>query len=271
MVPDSSKISGMLDVAIEAAQLAGQRAMDEIKHTRASIKNGREMVTTADRLCQQLIIDRITQDYPSHGFIGEEGEDGAVFKHPPAGSESVWWVIDPIDGTNNYAHGMMCFCVSIAAVCDGLPIVGVIFEPATGSMYTAAKDTAAKLNGSEITASQEQINEFASFGIDSHFGPELADGIGKIIRQTRFRNLGTTAMHLAYVAKGSFLGTITSIARIWDIAAGTIIIENAGGIVTDIAGAKIFPVDMENCTGKNYQLLTANNKTHSQILKMLTL
>ncbi len=269
MTPDSSKISDMLNVATEAAAIAGQRAMDEIKHIEASIKNGREMLTTADGLCQQLIIDRIRQDYPDHGIIAEEGPDGGPLKQPPCRGEHIWWVIDPIDGTNNYAHGILCFGVSIAAVCDGLPSVGVIFEPATGSMFTAARDTATELNGSPITVSQERINEFASFGIDSHFGPEMADGIGKIMRLTRFRNLGTTAMHLAYVAKGSFLGTVTTITKIWDIAAGAIIIENAGGIVTDISGEKIFPADIENCIGKNYQLLAANRQTHSQFLKIM--
>ena len=269
MVPDSTKIADMLNVATDAAKIAGRRAMDEIKRIEASIKNGAEMLTTADGLCQRLIIDRISKDYPDHGIIAEEGPDGSPLKHPPCRGEQIWWVIDPIDGTNNYAHGILCFGVSIAAVCDGLPIVGVIFEPATGSMFTAAKDTATKLNGSPIAVSQEQITKFASFGLDSHFGPEMADGIGKIMRQTRFRNLGTTAMHLAYVAKGSFLGTVTTISKIWDIAAGAIIIENAGGIVTDISGEKIFPVDMENCIGKNYRLLAANRQTHSQFLKIM--
>lgn len=268
MTPDSAKIHDMLDVATEAARIAGQRAMDEIKHIEASIKNGAEMLTTADGLCQRLIIDRIRRDYPDHGIIAEEGTDGGPLEQPPCRGEQTWWVIDPIDGTNNYAHGIMCFCVSIAAVCDGIPIVGVIFEPATGSIFTAAKDTATELNGSPITVSRDRINEFASFGIDSHFGPEMADGIGKIMRLTKFRNLGTTAMHMAYVAKGSFLGTVTTITKIWDIAAGAIIIENAGGIVTDISGEKIFPADIENCIGKNYRILAANKETHSKFLKI---
>ena len=85
-------------------------------------------------------MDRIRETFPDHGFIAEEGTGGKIFKQPPRGSPQVWWVIDPIDGTNNYSHKMLLFTVSIAAMFEGQPIVGAIFEPATDSMFTAVKD-----------------------------------------------------------------------------------------------------------------------------------
>jgi len=129
----------MLETAIVAARLAGQRAMEEINFIKASVKNSRELITQADTRCQQIIVERIKETYPDHGFIAEEGGEGKIFKQPPRGDKPIWWVIDPIDGTNNFAHRILLFTVSIAAMYQGEPIVGVIFEPATESMFTAVK------------------------------------------------------------------------------------------------------------------------------------
>ena len=218
----------MLEVGMVAARLAGQRAMEELKYVKSSIKNGNEIVTQADGLCQKLIIERIKEAYPDHGFLAEEGAGGKMFKQPPRSSESIWWVIDPIDGTNNYAHGLLEFGVSIAAVYEGKPVVGVIFDPATDSMFTAAKDMDAQLNSSKITVSEDDISKFSSFGIDSHFPDSMKESVYDIMGRTRFRNLGTTALHLAYIARGAMIGCITTVTKIWDIAAAYVIAREAG-------------------------------------------
>jgi len=267
---EHSDIRIMLEVATVAARLAGQRAMEDIKYITPEIKNGSEIVTQADRNCQKIIIDRIKENYPDHGFIAEEGKDGAPLFQSPRSSTPIWWIIDPIDGTNNYAHGILDFAVSIAAVHEGSPVVAAIFDPATDSMYTAATDTDAQLNFSRINTSDEDINEFASFGIDSHFKPDQADAISRLIRETRFRNLGTTALHLAYVAKGSMIGCMTTTTKIWDIAAGALIIENAGGIVTDLNGNPVFPIaDIEKAAKSPHCVLAANQKTHKKLKEIL--
>ena len=263
-----SDISRMLEVAVVATRLAGQRAMEDIKYTKATVKNGNEIVTQADTICQEIILNRIKETYPDHGFIAEEGPDNKMLVQPPRSGEPIWWVVDPIDGSNNYSHRLLCFAVSIAAFHEGKPIVGVIFDPATESMYTAARDTDAQLNASRINVSKDDISEFASFGIDSHFTPEMEKGIHEISRRTRFRNLGTTALHLAYVANGAMIGSISTVTRIWDIAAGALIVEAAGGILTDIKGQNIFPVELEKYRGEQYRILAANKKTHQEILKM---
>ena len=264
---EHSDIRKMLEVGMVAARLAGQRAMEELKYVKTSIKNNNEIVTQADELCQKLIIDRIKETYPDHGFLAEEGAGGKMFKQPPRSGEPIWWVIDPIDGTNNYAHGLLEFGVSIAAVYEGKPIVGVIFDPATDSMFTAAKDMDAQLNSSRITVSDEGINEFASFGIDSHFPDKLTGGINNIMSRTRFRNLGSTALQLAYVARGSMIGTISTVTKIWDIAAGAFIVETAGGMVTYLSGKSVLEMNLDNYAGENYAVLAANKKNHAELLK----
>jgi len=263
-------ISKMLEVATVAARLAGQRAMEDIKYITPEIKNGSEIVTQADRTCQKIIIDRIKENYPDHGFIAEEGEDGHPLFQTPRGSTQVWWIIDPIDGTNNYSHGILDFAVSIGAFCDGYPVVGVIFDPATDSMYTAAKDTDAQLNASRMNASEDDITQYSSFAIDAHFAADQQTAVKHLIENTRFRNLGSTALHLAYTAKGALIGCMTSKTKIWDIAAGALLIERAGGLVTDLKGNPIFPMsDLEKATNTQHRILAANKKTHKQIIDML--
>jgi myo-inositol-1(or 4)-monophosphatase len=269
MALEQRDLSAMLETAVVAARLAGQRAMEEIGFVKASVKNGRELVTETDARCQKIIIERIKENYPDHGFIAEEGEGGRIFKQPPRGGQSLWWVIDPIDGTNNFAHSLPCFVTSIAVLNEGRPIVGVIFEPATDSMFTAVKGGEAQLNGRRITAGKENLNEFASVGLDSHFDNEVPGWACEVIRRTRFRNFGTTALQMAYVAKGSLVATIASDPKLWDIAAGEVIAESAGAVTSDRQGGNIFPVNLDSYEGGEFRIVTANRKVHPLILELL--
>jgi myo-inositol-1(or 4)-monophosphatase len=262
-------LSSMLETAIVAARLAGQHAMEEINYIKASVKNATELVTQADARCQKIIIDRIKENYPDHGFIAEEGDEGKLFKQPPRGAEPLWWVVDPIDGTNNFAHRMLFFTVSIGVMYEGEPIVGVIFEPATESMFTAVKGREAQLNGRRIIASEEGIDKFASVGLESHFDGGAPSWACELMERTRFRNLGSTALQLAYVAKGSMVATIANTPKLWDMAGGAAITETAGALFTDWQGQKIFPVDLNNYEGHKFQVIAANKKVHAEIVEML--
>ena len=266
---DHGTLSRMLETAVVAARLAGQRAMEELNFIKASIKSTDEMVTQADGRCQQIIIDRIKETYPDHGFLAEEGVGGKMFKQPPRGSDQFWWVIDPIDGTNNFAHQMLFFAVSIAVFYEGEPIVGVIFDPPTDSMFTAVKDGEAQLNARRIQASEETINRFSSIGLDSHTDSKMADWVYKIMNRTRYRNLGTTALQLAYVAKGSLVATIVSRAKVWDFAAGALIAQRAGALFTDWKGQNVFPVDLQTYDAQEFQLLASNPKIQPELLALM--
>jgi myo-inositol-1(or 4)-monophosphatase len=278
MVLEQKDLSGMLETASVAARLAGQHAMEEISFTKVSIKNNTELVTGADAQCQQMIINRIKETYPDHGFIAEEGNTGKIFKQSPRG-EHFWWAIDPIDGTNNYAHRILLFTVSIAVMHEGKPIVGVIFEPATDSMFTAVKGGEAQLNGRRITAGEEVMSAFSSVGLDSHFDKGVPGWACEIMLRTRFRNLGTTALQMAYVAKGSLIATIANRPKLWDIAAGALIAEAAGAVVSDWQGGKIFPlgskaarpaaVDLDSYQGQELRVITANRKVHAELIQLI--
>ena len=269
MVLEHGNLSRILETAIVAARLAGQRAMEELSFIKASVKNSTDLVTETDTRCQQIIIERIKETYPDHGFIAEEGDKNELFKQSPRGTEPVWWVIDPIDGTNNFAHRILLFTISIAAVYEGEPIAGVIFEPATDSMFSAVKDGDAQLNSRRITASEEAMDIFSNVGLDSHLGQTIPGWAISIMQRTRFRVLGSAALQLAYVAKGSFTAAVSTCPKLWDIAAGAMIAESAGAIVTDWRGQRIFPLDLDSYQGGEFQLLAANKKVHAELLKLL--
>lgn len=268
MTLSNTELSRMLEAAVVAGRLAGQRAMEELRYIARSVKNGTELVTQADPICQKIIIDRIRENYPDHGFLAEEGPDGKPLKWAPRGEEAIWWVIDPIDGTNNYANGLLCFSVSIAAYYEGRPIVAVIFDPATESMFTAVQDGDAQLNTVRISVNDDKIDKFAQFGIDSTPHHLTADAVGKLFGRCRIRCLGSTALHLAYVARGSLIGAVTTSGRLWDIAAGMLLIERAGGKITDLNGNPIGPIDPAQDDGKHYPLLAAAPKTQAELLNL---
>jgi len=266
---EQKDLSEMLETAVVAARLAGQHAMEEMNYVKAVKKNEGELVTQADAQCQRIIIQRIRETYPDHGFIAEEGEKGKMFKRAPLGEPAIWWVIDPIDGTNNFAHGMPVFTVSVAALSEGEPAVGVVFQPATDSMFTAVKAGEAQLDGRRISAGEEQIGPLTSVALDSHFEGVLPSWAADLIRLSRFRNFGTTALHLAYVARGGLVAAVMCTPKLWDIAAGTVIAQAAGALVTDWNGGQIFPIDLDRYDGQAFHVLAANRKTHPALLKMM--
>ena len=266
---EKKELDRMLQTAIAAAQLAGRKAMDKINSITASVKNNNELVTQADAACQKIIIDTIRKAFPDAGFIAEEGDEGKMFREEPKGTEKIWWVIDPIDGTNNFVHKILSFTVSIAAMHQGYPIAGVIYEPTTGLMFTAVKEQKAKLNGRQISAGEEELNRFASIGLDGRFDEGVPEWACSLMEKTKFRNFGSTALHIAYVASGSLAASLISYPKLWDIAAGALIAEQAGAIVSDWKGERIFPVDLETYNSGKFQVLAANKKAHPQIIKMI--
>jgi myo-inositol-1(or 4)-monophosphatase len=269
MCLEQQDLSQILETAIVAARLAGQRAMEEIQYVKATLKNETELVTEADPRCQQIIIDRVRETFPDHGFIGEEGEPGKIFKRPPRGEPEIWWVIDPIDGTNNFAHLIPIFAVSIGVLLKGRPVAGVIFDPGTDSMFTAVAGGEAQLNGRRIQSSEDDISPVTSVGLDSHFGNVIPSWVDTIIKQSRFRNFGTTALQMAYVASGGLVATIVCTPKLWDIAAGAVIAEAAGALTTDWQGQPLFPVDVDNYDGLSFQVLCANKVVHPKLVEMM--
>ena len=269
MVLEQKDLSRMLETAEVAARLAGQRAMEESSYIKVSVKGLDQLVTQADTICQQIIIDRIKEIYPDDGFIGEEGPAGEMLKQPPRGSKKVWWVIDPIDGTTNFAKGMLLFTVSVAVMYEGEPVVGVIYDPATDSMFTAIKGDEARLNNRRISASDDGFDNFSSIGTDSFFDNGVPKWVISLMEKARSRTLGSSCLQLAYLAKGSLVGVVFVRPKIWDVAAGVLIAESAGAIVSDWKGNKLFPLDLDKYQAGEFMTVGGNKKVYSEMLNLL--
>lgn len=273
---EQKDLSRMLETAVDAARLAGRRALKEMSKIKVSVKSPDQLVTQADVICQKIIIDRIKETYPDDGFIGEEGKDGVFLKQPPAqhpyrerGDRRVWWVIDPIDGTTNYAKGMLLFSVAIAAMCEGFPVLGVIYEPATDSMFTAVKGGEARLNNNRINVSDESFGKFTSIGTDSYFDGDVPKWLITLMQRARSRTLGSSCLQLAYLAKGSLIGVVFLRPKIWDFAAGVLIAESAGAIASDWHGNKLFPIDLDKYEAQEFPITAGNKKVYPEILNLL--
>ena len=259
----------LLDTAVEAARLAGRTALEMIGSAKTSIKNNSELVTEADKRCQQRVIEMVHSRFPDHGFIGEEGEAGRLFKEPPRSAADPWWIIDPIDGTNNFAFGLPQFSVSLGVMQHGRPIAGVIYDPSTDRLYTASDRQGPEENGAPIQTSDQDLNPYGCVGLDSHFGPTIPPWICRVMVLGRFRNIGTTALHLAYVAKGGYVASILSTPKLWDIAAGTLIAERAGAVVTDWKGQSLWPVDLEAYRGEPLCAVVGSERAHARIMGLM--
>lgn len=263
--------SGLLKVASCAAVRAGACARELFGGVREEFKLGGHIVTSADRRCQSLIIESITSERPSDGFLAEEStEQGSrLFKQPPTGDEDIWWIIDPIDGTRNFAHAVPFYAVSIGVIKNGIPIVGAIYDPVNDMLLTAERGGPAMCNGRQIHCRNENLHRNSQIVISGHSECNTPEMIVSIIESHVCINLGSAALHLAYLAMGAYSASIAWNVSIWDIAAGLVICQSAGAIATDLQGKKQIPFDCNNYDGRTCPTLVAGDIAHEKLVKTL--
>lgn len=225
----------MLNFAIQIARDAGSLLVQRLGAAKISNKGDIDLVTEADIASEELIIERIRSYYPRHGILAEESGE-AVFV---GGKRSDWkWIIDPLDGTTNYAHGYPCFCVSIALEYAGVLEIGVVYDPLRNEMFAAERGQGATLNERKIRVSSvEDLNSAmlcTGFPYNVRERQDFARDFANFTMQAQaVRRDGSAAIDLAYVACGRFDGFWEDGLNPWDVAAGALLIQEAGGRVTD--------------------------------------
>jgi myo-inositol-1(or 4)-monophosphatase len=225
----------MLNFAIETAREAGQILLEKFgRKINISMKGDINLVTEADLASEKLIIERINTHYPKHSILAEEsGASVAVVD----GDRRWKWIIDPLDGTTNYAHGYPCFCVTIALEHDGEIVVGATFDPTRNEMFSAEKGSGAFLNNRQIRVSEtEELGNaliVTGFPYDFKKRERFAHHLTEFLLRSRgVRRDGSAAIDMAYVACGRFDGFWEEGLNPWDVAAGKLLIEEAGGRVS---------------------------------------
>jgi myo-inositol-1(or 4)-monophosphatase len=253
----------MLNFAIETVRDAGQILLEKFgRKINVSKKGDINLVTEADLASEELIIERIKSYYPKHSILAEEAGNAVVI-----GGENKWkWVIDPLDGTTNFAHGYPCFCVTMALEHDAEIVIGVTFDPTRDEMFAAERGRGATLNGKPIRVSEtEDLSEaliVTGFPYDFKRRADFARHLTEFLLQSRgVRRDGSAAIDMAYVACGRFDGFWEEGLNPWDMAAGSLLIEEAGGQVTGY----------DNSRFSIYRppIAASNGLIHSQMLNVL--
>ena len=253
----------MLQFAIETARDAGHLLLEKFGRITAVTKKGDiNLVTEADLASEALIIERVKSHHPKHAILAEEAGDAVVVD-----GSNVWkWIIDPLDGTTNYAHGYPCFAVTLALEHDRDVVVGVTFDPTRNELFAAEKGNGATLNGKSInTSSTEQLSESlicTGFPYDFKRKDDFARHLTEFLLSSRgVRRDGSAAIDLAYVACGRFDGFWEEGLNPWDMAAGKLLIEEAGGWVTNYAG-EAFNIYAP-------PVVASNGRIHNEMLAIL--
>ena len=206
---------------------------------RVTNKGDIDLVTEADIAAERLIVERIRSHHPRHAILTEESGD--VVSLGDAGS-GYKWVIDPLDGTTNYAHGYPVFCVSVALEHEGRVVVGVVYDPSRDELFAAERGGGATLNGRRVRVSEtDELNRAlvcTGFPYDVRTRTDFARHFRDFIMKAQsVRRDGAAALDLAYVAAGRFDGFYEEGLRPWDVAAGVLLVEEAGGRVTHYDGS----------------------------------
>src|SRR4051794_5275594 len=272
--------------ARELAEAAGRILLQ--RYERVEIidhKSARDVVTEVDHLSEAMILDAIRARFPGDGILAEESgahhgtASGAASRSrrptrgggdaPEAEGRSLahgrTWVVDPLDGTINYANGIPYFCVSIGLVVDGVPMAGAVHDPMRAETFWASADGPAMLGEVEIHASRkDQLSDFVvSMALGGSSVTSRARAVRKVVRATR--NTGSSALALAYVANGRFDAFLqTGAMSAWDVAAAGLIAERAGALVTDAAGAGWF--DVSGIT-RGFGIVAAPPAHHEELLR----
>lgn len=227
----------MLNIAVRAARTAGNvivRSIDRLDHINVSIKSTNDFVSEVDQKAEQEIIKTIRKAYPDHAILAEESGTHS--------GNDYLWIIDPLDGTTNYLHGFPQFAVSIALQYKGRLEQAVVYDPLRQELFTASRGNGAHLNDRRIRVSKHMDLEGALLGtgfpfkMQQHLDTYLETFKALFPMTSGIRRAGSAALDLAYVANGRLDGFWEIGLNRWDMAAGVLIIQEAGGLVSDFSG-----------------------------------
>ncbi len=232
----------LVEAASEAARLGGAELARRFRtDLQVAFKGGIDLVTDADRAAEEKVVGFLQERYPGHAVLAEER--GA--SQPKAGTAKVRWIVDPLDGTTNFAHRVPHFCVSVAAEDEQGLAAGALFDPLRQELFLAGRGRGATLNGEAIRASTTGALGGAllstGFPYDVWTAPELPVALldAFVRRAQGMRRMGSAALDLAYVACGRYDGFFEVKLKPWDLAAGALLVAEAGGRATDLDGGRL--------------------------------
>jgi myo-inositol-1(or 4)-monophosphatase len=252
-----------LATAVQAVIKAGAMQMAGIDHLHVEKKGAIDLVTQIDRDVERMFRALIAERFPDHAVLAEEFEARGDRQN----ETEYCWVFDPVDGTTNYAHGLPIFCCACSLERHGRPIVAAIYDPSRRELFTAEAGAGAWLNGApmHVSSAETLIDSLLCTGFPYSVqteGEDLLGLFGDFIRRARaVRRLGSAAIDLAYVAAGRFDGFWEVRLNPWDISAGALLIEEAGGQVSTLAGRAF--------DSRLGEIIASNGRIHGQMVETI--
>ena len=261
----SPNLHPMINVAIKAARAAGaiiNRAALDVESVRVSQKQVNDFVTEVDQAAEQIIIETLLTAYPGHGILAEES--GST--HGAQDSDYIW-IIDPLDGTTNFIHGFPVYCVSIALAVKGKVEQAVIYDPSRNDLFTATRGRGAYMNDRRIRVSKRARLEECLISTGFPFRPgdnfkNYLNMMADVMQRTAgMRRPGAAALDLAYVAAGFTDGFFETGLKPWDVAAGSLLVTEAGGLIGNFTGEADF-MEHQEC-------MAGNPRIYGQLVPLL--
>jgi len=259
-------VQDMLALAKRSATQAASLSLGRFGTVHTTRKADSTVVTETDRAIQALILAAIAENYPDHAVLAEETVDYPE-AHAHAATARYCWVVDPLDGTRNYAAGFPIFSTSIAVLDRGLPIVAVVYDHQLGRLYSALAGEGAALNDQPIRLGEANPDVDMLVAIPTS-KDQLAVAVACAWAATPgliCRNVGSTALHLAMVASGALAAVFSKRSKIWDVAAGALIVIEAGGRITDPFGGDRVPFDLRADAEVDVPFLAAAPYAHERL------
>ena len=253
----------MLNIAIQAARQASRvivRFMDQMDRVDITQKSTNDFVTEVDKKSEEIIINEIQKNYPNHAILAEESGRSKS-------TDEFCWIIDPLDGTRNFMHGFPHFAISIAVMKKNQLEIGLVYDPITQELFTATRGQGAYLNSRRMRVSGVKKMEMALIGTGFPFKNKddtknYLNTFEKVFLNCGdIRRTGSAALDLAYIAAGRLDGFWEAGLQTWDIAAGALMIKEAGGSVTDFAGGETYL--------EHGNIVAGNTKVHKELLQMI--
>lgn len=264
-----------LQHATDLARGAGRVILDHYgkveRLTKTHIATTDEAVTDADRASQRYIVAGLRQRFSGDGLIGEESDSGTSITADIPDPGGRVWVIDPIDGTNNFIAGLGNFAVCIGLLEAGMPVLGVVYDVCRDEMYCAAKGQGAWRGNKSVQVPKTPLSDSSMLMMTSNL---LVKGrtphwACRWLGQTNWkvRILGSAALECVQVAAGVAHGAVTVNGKLWDVAAPAAILFEAGGVLSDLSGSEIFPFDLRQYQGAKAPFLAAGPAAHAMLLE----